>query len=58
VKKTVVKAFVHEIKVVNEGVEMWVRCEDIEGFVMGHLMSAVDQVDKDSSSMCGEVSIL
>jgi hypothetical protein len=31
--------------------EIWVRHQDVEGFFMGYLIPAVDQVNKDSSYM-------
>jgi hypothetical protein len=36
-------------------VEAWFRFEDIQGFFAGHLVPAVDQVDKDASSLWREV---
>jgi hypothetical protein len=56
-KKTKVGVGIHEVKIVDQGVEARVRFQDVEGFFAGHLVPAVDKVNKDTGAVRGEAFI-
>jgi hypothetical protein len=47
--------FIPQVKIVDEGMEVWVRFEYIKSFFLRHMVLAIDKIDKDSSLAWGKV---
>jgi hypothetical protein len=55
VEKALVWVLVHKVEIVNEGMEARVGFEDVQGFFTGHLIPAVDEINKNAGAVRGLV---